>query len=151
MVGSDTEHRVQEKKWQEVFTALRDVMINCPSCKGETFIDISQNSCKCINCGYDVPRLPVLKVKKYNVVMAPGKKVYACHVIHDSDDFKQIKGEVITSRTDPSLLGLKNDSDNTWDAILPNGISKPYAKNQVIKLGRGLKINFGNSNEGEII
>lgn len=151
MVGSDTTHRVQEKKWQEVFTALRDVMINCPKCKGETFIDISQNSCTCINCGQDIARLPILKVKKYNVVMAPGKKVYACHVIHDSDDFKETKGEVITSRTDPSLLGFKNDSDNTWNAILPNGTTKPYSKSQVIKLGRGLKINFGNGNEGEII
>ena len=83
--------------------------------------------------------------------MAPDKKVYACHVIHDSDDFRDVKGEVITSRNDPSLLGLKNLSDNTWTATLPNGTAKPYSKDQVIKLGRGLKINFGNGNEGEII
>ena len=151
MVGSDATHRVQEKKWQEVFTALRDVLINCPKCKGETFVDITKNPCRCINCGQDIPRLPILKVKKYNVVMAPGKKVYACHVIHDSDDFREVKGEVVSSRTDPSLLGFKNDSENTWTAVLPNGASKPYSKNQVIKLGRGLSINFGNGNEGKIL
>ena len=151
MVGSDATHRVQEKKWQEVFTALRDVLINCPKCKGETFVDITKNPCRCINCGQDIPRLPILKVKKYNVVMAPGKKVYACHVIHDSDDFREVKGEVISSRTDPSLLGFKNDSENTWTAVLPNGASKPYSKNQVIKLGRGLSINFGHGNEGKIL
>ena len=77
--------------------------------------------------------------------------LFRSHVIYDSDDFKETKGEVITSRTDPSLLGFKNDSDNTWNAILPNGTTKPYSKSQVIKLGRGLKINFGNGNEGEII
>lgn len=151
MVGDDTTHRVQEKKWQEVFTALRDVLINCPKCKDETFIDITQPSCKCINCGQDIVGLHVLKVKRYSVVMAPDKKVYACHVIQDSDEFKDVKGEVITSRNDPSLLGLKNLSDNTWTATLPNGTAKPHSKNQVIKLGRGLKINFGNGNEGEII
>ena len=151
MVGADTTHRVQEKKWQEVFTALRDVLINCPSCKSETFIETNNNICKCVNCGHDIQKYPVLKVKKYNVVLAPGKKVHACHVIHDSDDFKDIKGEVVTSRTDTSLIGLKNDSDNTWTAILPNGTTKPYARNQVIKIGKGLKINFGNGNEGEII
>lgn len=151
MVGADTTHRVQEKKWQEVFTALRDVMITCPKCKNETFTDVTQNSCKCINCCEDIAKLPVLKVKKYNVVMAPEKKIYACHVIHDSDDFKEVKGEVITSRNDPSLLGLKNESENTWTAMLPNGTSKSYEKDQVIKLGIGLKINFGNGNEGEII
>ena len=134
-----------------MFTALRDVMIECPKCKGETFIDVTQNSCKCINCGQDIARLPVLKVKRYNVVMAPKKNVYACHTVHDSDNFKEITGEVITSVNNPSLLGLKNGSDKTWTAVLPNGTSKQYTKDQVIKLGRGLKINFGNGNEGEII
>ena len=150
MVGDDATHRVQEKEWQEVFTALRDVLIECPKCKGETFIDITQPSSKCINCDHDIKRYPVLKVKKYNVVLAPQKKAYACHVIHDSDDFRDIKGEVITSKTDPSIIGFKNLSDNTWTATLPNGSSKTYAKDQVIKLGRGLKISFGNGNEGEI-
>ena len=151
MVGTDVEHRVQEKNWQEVFTALRDVMINCPGCRAETFIDVTNPSCKCINCGRDIAKQPVLKIKKYSIVLAPGKKVYACHAIHDSDDFREVKGEVITSRTDPSLVGLKNESSNTWTAILPNGTSKPYAKDQVIKVLLGLKINFGNGNEGVIV
>ena len=91
------------------------------------------------------------KVKKHNVVLQPGKKLYACHTVHDSDDFKEPKGEIITSRQDSSLVGLKNNSDATWTAILPNGASKPYSNGQVIKLGRGLKINFGNGNEAEIV
>lgn len=150
MIGADTQHRVTEKKWQEVFTSLRDCLAVC-SCKGETFIDVTQPSCKCINCGKEIHRPLVMKVKKYNVVMQPGKKLYACHAVHDSDDFKEVKGEVITSRQDPSLTGLRNDGDVSWTAILPNGTSKSYAKGQVIKLGRGLKINFGNGNEAEII
>lgn len=150
MVGADTQHRVTEKKWQEVFTALRDCLAKC-SCGGETFIDVTQPTCKCINCGKDIQRPMILKVKKYNVVMQPGKLVYSCHAVHDSDNFKEAKGEVISSRQDPSLVGLKNNSDFNWTAILPNGTSKAYSNGQVIKLGRGLKINFGNGNEGEII
>ena len=151
MTGDDATHRVQEKKWQEVFTSLRDVMINCPKCGGETFVDLSQNSCKCINCNSDITRPPVLKVKKYSVILSPNKKLYSCHVIHDSDDFRQVKGEIVTSKTDPNLLGLKNLSENSWTAILPNGTTKPYEKDKVIKLGKGLKINFGNGNEAEVI
>lgn len=150
LVGNDIEHRVQEKKWQEIFTELRNVTMRC-SCGGETFIDVTKSSCKCINCGKDIQRTFVLKVKKHNVVMAPGKKVYACHVVHDSDDFKEVKGEVITSRTDSSVIGLRNDTEIVWNVTLPNGTSKSYAKGQVIKLGKGLKINFGNGNIGEII
>lgn len=149
MVGADTQHRVTEKKWQEVFTALRDCLAIC-TCGGETFIDVKESSCKCINCGKEIQRPMVMKVKKHHVVMQPQKKIYACHAIHDSDDFREVKGEVITSRQDPSLVGLKNNSDHSWTAILPNGTSKAYTNGQVIKLGRGLKINFGNGNEAEI-
>lgn len=149
MIGADIQHRVPEKKWQEVFTALRDCLGICV-CGGETFIDVNENSCKCINCGKDIQRPMVMKVKKHHVVMQPQKKIYACHAIYDSDDFKEVKGEVITSRQDPSLIGLKNLSENSWVAMLPNGTTKAYDNGQVIKLGRGLKINFGNGNEAEI-
>lgn len=150
MVGNDTTHRVIEKEWQEVFTTLRDLTIKC-SCGSETFIDPSQQSCRCINCGKSIERPPILKVKKYHAALAPGKKLYACHVQYDSDDFKEAKGEVISSRNNPSLLGLRNDSNNTWEAILPNGSSKGYPNGRVIKLGKGIKINFGNGNVAEVI
>lgn len=150
MVGNDTTHRVIEKEWQEVFTTLRDLTIKC-SCGSETFIDPSQQSCKCISCGKSIERPPILKVKKYHAALTPGKKLYACHVQYDSDDFKEAKGEVISSRNNPSLLGLRNDSSNIWEAILPNGASKGYPNGQVIKLGKGIKINFGNGNVAEVI
>lgn len=150
MVGNDTTHRVIEKEWQEVFTTLRDLMVKC-SCESETFIDPSQQVCRCINCGKGIDRPGILKVKKYHVALTPGKKVYSCHVQYDSDDFREARGEVISSRNNPALLGLRNDSDNTWEAILPNGTNKGYSKGQVIKLGKGMKINFGNGNVAEVI
>ncbi len=151
MVGADSQHRVTEKKWQEVFTALRDCIAKCPSCGELTFIDVKQPVCKCINCSKEIQRPMILKVKKYHAIMQPGKKIYSCHAVYDSDDFKAVKGEIVSSRQDLSIIGLKNSSDFTWTAILPNGNTKPYSNGQVIKLGRGLKIHFGNSNEGEII
>lgn len=150
MVGNDTTHRVIEKEWQEVFTTLRDLTVKC-SCGSETFIDPSQQTCRCINCGKSLERPPILKVKKYQAALAPGKKIYACHVQYDSDDFKEARGEVISSRNNPAVLGLKNDSSNTWEAILPNGTSKGYPSGQVIKIGKGMKINFGNGNVAEVI
>lgn len=150
MVGNDTTHRVIEKEWQEVFTTLRDLMVKC-SCGSETFIDPSKQSCQCINCGKNIERPLILKVKKHHAALTPGKKLYACHVQYDSDDFKEARGEVVASRNNPALLGLRNDSNNTWEAILPNGTSKGYPNGQVIKLGKGIKINFGNGNIGEVI
>ncbi len=150
MVGDDATHRVLEKKWQEVFTVLRDLTIRC-SCGSETFVDPAQPACKCISCGKSFARPSILKVKRYRVALAPGKKLYSCHVKYDSDDFREAKGEVIASRNNPAVLGLRNDSDTTIEAILPNGASKGFSKGQTVKLGKGLKINFGNGNVAEII
>lgn len=150
MVGADTTHRVIEKEWQEVFTSLRDLTIKC-SCGSETFVESTQPQCQCINCGKSIDRPIILKVKKYNVALVLGKKLYACHVQYDSDDFRDSRGEVVSSRNNPALLGLRNDTDSTWEAILPNGTSKGYPKGQVIKLGKGMKINFGNGNIAEVI
>ena len=150
MVGDDTTHRVIEKEWQEVFTTLRDLMVKC-TCGSETFIDPSLHACRCINCGKSIERPLILKVKKYQAALTAGKKLYACHVQYDSDDFKEAQGEVVASRNNPAVLGMRNDSNTTWEAILPNGTSKVYSNGQVIKLGKGLKINFGNENVGEII
>lgn len=149
MIGNDTTHRVIEKEWQQVFTSLRDVTIKC-SCGEDTFIDPSQASSRCVNCGKTIERPLMLKVKKYNVALTSGTKLHACHVKYDSDDFKEVKGEVISSRNDPALLGLRNCSGVTWEAILPNGTTKGYPDGQVIKLGKGMKINFGNGNVAEV-
>ncbi len=151
MVGDDVEHRVNEKKWQEVFTSLRDVLISCPHCQGETFIHIEDDVSTCLGCGKTIPKFPVLKVKKYNVVMSPGNKLYGCHVIHDSDDFRAECGEVVVSKSNPSVIGLKNNSSSVWIASLSNGNSRQYANGQVIKIGKGLTIDFGNGNKGEIV
>lgn len=150
MVGGDMAHRVLEKEWQEVFTRLRDLTVKC-SCGGETFIDPAQPKCKCINCGKELNRPMILKVKKYQVPLVEGKKLYACHAQYDSDDFTQVRAEVVASRNDPAVLGLRNGSDAPIEGILPNGASKGYPRGQVMKLGRGLKINFGNGNVAEII
>lgn len=150
MVGADTAHRVIENEWQEVFTTLRDVLIKC-GCGSETFIDPALAVGKCINCGKEIPRPLMMKVKKYQAALTPGKKIFACHVQYDSDDFREARGEIISSRNDPTLLGLRNDSDVSWEAVLPNGTTKAYTKGQVIKLGKGMKINFGNGNVAEIL
>ena len=150
MIGNDTEHRVIEKEWQEVFTALRDLVVKC-DCGSETFIDPSCDKNACINCGKEIKRPLILKIKKYNVALIKDKKIFACHVKYDSDDFREIQGEVVSSINNPNLLGLKNLSNNTWEAILPNNLRKNYSNGQVIKLGIGMKINFGNNNIAEVI
>ena len=151
MVGQDIQDRVMEREWLKVFTNLRDCLTVCPSCKEETFLDLEQPESSCICCGHKISRPPVLKVKRYVVALTSGKNIYACHTVHDSDDYKEVKGEIIPSPSNPDVFGLKNLSGKTWVVSLPNGNTTDVADGKTIKIGKGFKINFGNNNVGAIL
>ena len=150
MIGADIEHRVIEKEWQEMFTKLRDVTVTC-SCGDETFIHPDHAADSCVNCGRQVVRPMILNVKRYRVALVSGKKLYACHVRSDSDDFREAMGEVVASKSDPNVLGLKNLSGNPWQILLPNGTARDLLPGAVGKLARGIKIKFGNANIAEVV
>jgi len=150
MSGKDTEHRVIEKTWEEAFIKLKGTIVRCPSCGNEFFLDPAEQEHKCIFCSRPVDSPLMLKVKKYTPVLADGAKLYSCHVKHDSSDFRTVMGEVIASKSDPKVLGLKNCSGFAWEAVIPNGESRPFGDGQIFRLGRGLKINFGNGNIAEV-
>lgn len=152
MIGNDQEHRLMEKDWQTVFIKLRDILVKCGRCGSETFYVPNANANKCLGCGNVSGDYDILAVKKYKVVLAAGKKLYACHTAYDSDDYKEITGNILPSKNNPSILGLRNDSNQVWEAIIPTtGERRPLPPGKVIKVGKGLKINFGNGNIGEII
>lgn len=152
MIGIDQEHRLMEKDWQNVFIKLRDILVHCENCDNETFYIPKGKSNKCLVCGRNPGDYLMLAVKKYSIVLSAQKKIYACHSIYDSDDYKEITGTVLPSKNNPSVLGLRNDSTQTWDAIIPtNGEHRTITPGKVIKIGKGLKINFGNGNIGEIL
>ena len=150
MVGNDTEHRVQEKIWQESFVKLRDSIVTCPHCQGESIVDPDNGSGDCVNCS-KTSGYPVLKIKKYRVILTPGQTLLACHTIHDSDSFKHITGEIITSKNNAAIMGIRNLSDRSWMVTLPDGSTRTFDKGQVVKVGKGININFGNGTEGQII
>ncbi len=151
MIGRDQEHRVMEKDWQTVFIQLRDCLVKCNKCSGETFYIPSKQSNKCLNCGKAIENILILNVKKYEVTLTAGKNLYACHTVYDSDNYKQITGEVVPSKNNPNVLGLRNNTNQRWEATIPTtGERRSIEPGKVIKIGKGLKINFGNGNIGEI-
>lgn len=150
MVGADITHRVTEKEWQEVFTRLRDLTVKC-SCGEETFVDPDQPVCKCINCGKGIARPCFLNLRKYRVALVPGMKIYACHARLGSEDYREKCGEVIAARSDPNALGIRNTSNFRWEGIQPDGSGRFYKTDEVVRIAKGVKINFGNENVAEII
>ncbi len=57
--------------------------------------------------------------------------------------------EVTRNPQDPSVLGLTNLSSAVWEAVSGSGVRRQIAPGQTVKLGPGLKIDFG-AIDGEV-
>jgi serine/threonine protein kinase len=137
------ENRISGSEWQIAFTQLRDTLITCP-CGGETFFDPAETDAICIYCGVKIPRPSVMSVKKYKVVLFPGQKIYRCHVDNNTDDYKEICGEVIRNPEKPQIWGLKNLSPSSWKITSHDGDTKKTGKGEVVIIAKTKSINLGN-------
>ncbi|MDR2535741.1 MAG: serine/threonine-protein kinase [Treponema sp.] len=135
--------RLPANEWQKILIRLRDEAISCPFCKRDWPINkLSQNSPILCPCGrtYSIPLR--LQVGKYRVPLFPGKKLYACHTVDDSDDYNTLTGEVIMNKNNPGLWGIKNLSQETWEMITPGGERKVIAPGSVVPIGMGISVMF---------
>lgn len=140
---SGKEPRPTDNDWQIIFTRLRDCIVKCP-CGGETFLCLDGDSL-CINCGLKIPKPPILlSQSRYRVALFPGIRLYRCHTDRDSDNYKEITGEVIRNPKNPAIWGLRNLSDSIWTVENKDGSVKQIAKNEVLVVTRAIKISFLN-------
>ena len=153
MIGDNADsYRVNEKEWEDAFVKLLDVKISCPSCGESTFIDRSTgNQPVCINCGKPIKRVPILKVGRHEVILAPGKYISPCHITSDKTDYKTKVGQVMNNKLNPGVFGLKNSSGISWEALLPDGTSRIVKDNETVKLVKGMHIKFAYNHIGEIM
>ncbi len=135
--------RPTDNDWQIAFTALRSLIVTCP-CGGETFLDLSGDSL-CVSCGIKIPKPPVLSLQgRYKAALFPGVKLYKCHIDRDSDDYKEIAGEVIRNPKQPAIWGLRNLSDSAWNTEYKDGTYKLIAKGEVAVVTKIKQIRFPN-------
>jgi len=137
MTGGKTTQRVDDKKWQATFVAIRDMIVECNKCSHAVFYNNGQTTFKCSKCGNAYKNINVLNVAKHSIVLYPKKKLCAGHVNVNSDDFETEVGSVMIHPA-TGVLGLKNTSQNIW---LVGG--KQVSNGMVVPLQQGLQIDFG--------
>ncbi len=135
--------RPTDNDWQIAFTRLRDTIATCP-CGGETFLDLTGDSF-CINCGIKIPKPPILQAQnRYTVALFPGVKLYRCHTDRDSDDYKQVTGEIIRNPKQPAIWGLRNVSEQAWNVTYKDGTLKSLGPNEVAVVTKIKQLHFPN-------
>lgn len=146
--------RVRESEWKKAFTKLRDSLIFCGSCSAENFYDPDTYKAsggqapKCWSCGKDISLPPRIRIDKNVVMLNHNTKLYPHHVGTDYD-FSQPVAEIAQHPTNPSIWGLKNLTNKSWNITTADGTSKVVESGRSVPLAVGTKVNFGRL-EGEI-
>lgn len=136
--------RMIEQEWQKLIAKVRDSLVICPSCREETFIDITAGNCKCMNCGRVVATDKCIKIGTRSLILTPNTKLYI-----DNDNVADAL--VVTNPQDKSMLLIQNISNLKWTAETPSGKVKEVEPKGFMPVKAGIKISFSNVSKGEII
>lgn len=130
----EPQKRLIESQWQKLIQQLRDMLVICPHCMGETFVE-EPKAPKCISCGKDFSIVGTLEISKRSLLLSPGTRVYV-----DFDNNPDIKVEKVEGSKYP--VQLRNTTPSNWTVETPSGKLKSIAPNELVPVKDGLKITL---------
>lgn len=140
---SDPNKRKLERQWQNVIQQIRDMLVVCPECKDETFVE-DANTPKCMCCGKPFNIAGTLQINDRKVLLTPNTKVYV-----DMDNKPDI--QVINVPGDRYPIQLRNITTNNWVVETPSGKIRSVEPNLSMPVKAGLKVNLTGAIKGVII
>lgn len=140
---SDPNKRKLERQWQNVIQQIRDMLVVCPECKDETFVE-DANTPKCMCCGKPFNIAGTLQINDRKVLLTPNTKVYV-----DMDNKPDI--QVINVPEDRYPIQLRNITTNNWVVETPSGKIRSVEPNMSMPVKAGLKVNLTAAIKGVII
>lgn len=125
--------RMIEQNWKKIISTVRDSLVVCRHCAEETFVNISNTTDKCMNCGKDVDLSRRLVINNRSLPLINKTAIYI-----DEDNTPD---GVVTTDSNGFML-IKNVSNETWTVETPSGKIKTVAPNEILPVKEGLKITF---------
>lgn len=125
--------RMIEQNWKKIISTVRDSLVVCRHCAEETFVNVSNTTGKCMNCGKDVDLSKRLVINNRSLPMINKTAIYI-----DEDNTPD---GVVTTDSNGFML-IKNVSSETWTVETPSGKIKTVAQNEILPVKEGLKITF---------
>ncbi|HEY1017274.1 MAG TPA: hypothetical protein VGE07_31460 [Herpetosiphonaceae bacterium] len=151
--GLDASRRVRENEWRKALVRLRDSIIYGPT-GAENFYDPhklqSAQQHVCWATGQPIALPPRLKIGDLVILLNADTTLAPHHIDGNSSyDFSRVVGRVIRHPSDPSIWGLKNESDAAWHYAAADGQLTAVEPGRSVTIKPELTINFG-ATQGEI-
>lgn len=125
--------RILEQQWEKIIAQLRDELIVCPNCGEETFVETTDGSAKCMNCGRVVDVSKRLVFANRSLPLTPKTEIYI-----DNDN---IVDGIVTKDSNGIEL-IQNVSTEDWTVETPSGKVKIVSPKTCMPVKEGLKITF---------
>lgn len=129
----DPSTRMIEQNWKKIISSVRDSLVVCQHCAEETFVNVSDSTDKCMNCGKDVDLSKRLVINNRSLPLTQNTYIYI-----DEDNTPD---GVVTTDSNGFML-IKNISTETWTVETPSGKIKTVAPNEILPVKEDLKITF---------
>lgn len=129
----DPSTRMIEQNWKKIISSVRDSLVVCQHCAEETFVNVSDSTDKCMNCGKNVDLSKRLVINNRSLPLTQNTYIYI-----DEDNTPD---GVVTTDSNGFML-IKNISTETWTVETPSGKIKTVAPYEILPVKEGLKITF---------
>ena len=139
---ADPTKRITEREWQKIIQSLRDMLVVCPHCGEENFVE-EPTSPKCMACKRDFSISGTLQIKNRSILLTPKTNVYI-----DMDNKPDIM--VFGVPGDKYPVQMRNVTAETWVVETQSGKLKQIQPNETMPVRAGLKISIG-QNKGQLI
>jgi serine/threonine protein kinase len=134
--------RVRESVWRSALARLRDLVVCCPACSKESFWQDGAGEQRCWNCDRPLSAPVRLVIDGRPLALNRGTCVYRHHVMLDYD-FATVVGQVIAHPDRPDRWGLRNESDQTWEVVMPSDERVTADPGRSVGLLPGTRIRIG--------
>ena len=144
--------RTTELEWLRLLTRYRDELVSC-NCGTQyaygTFEKSTKGSCPICNAK-NQDQYCILHIGKHRILLEPRKKIYTHHIDKFSSFYNDEIGEIIQNKNNPSLWGMRINTNNDILIKDSTGKEKIIPAGGVIPIIKGLKIKFNENTIGEI-
>jgi hypothetical protein len=143
--------RTTEIEWVRLLMRYRDEVVRC-GCGFEYADGLweTNRTGLCPACGTQSPDRAILLVGSNKVILDLGKKLYEPHVDKFAANYDIAVANVIASRDNPNIWGIRNVTAQSFTITDAKGVKKIIPPNGVIPIVRNITIQFNDDTKGEI-
>ena len=103
----------KDMQWKAAFANLRNLVVSCPNCKRQIYLDMENDQLVCKHCGKRIPRMGYLKLGNDSIPVVTGRDLTIGQLVQDCSA-DEIIGRFEENPSRPGVVGLRNLSSQSW-------------------------------------